>query len=147
MWPTHYIPGQDRVEGVPPPRTYYTTPPYPPEITEELTSSHEWLSGSFSIGAADELESAMSFVSGTLNDILVGFDGRRDELESAMSFVSGSMVSTGFKAGYGKDELESAMSFVSGTLNDILIVYDNWPLGVASESLESAMSFVSGALT
>lgn len=147
MWPTHYIPHRERIEGLPPPRTYYTTPPYPPEITEDLTASFNCAAGSFGIGSADDFTASMAFVSGVMDDILVGFDGRRDDLESSMSFVSGSLVSTGFVRGYANDELESSMAFVSGTMADILIIYDNWPLQPDPESLESSMSFVSGALT
>lgn len=147
MWPTHYIPHQDRVEGVPPPRTYYTTPPYPPEVTEDFTAHMSCAAGTFGIGAGDDFTASIAFVSGTLNDILVGFDGGRDDLEASISFVSGSMVSTGFKRGYANDELAPSMAFVGGTMADILIIYDNWPLQPDPESLESSMSFVSGALT
>lgn len=146
MWPTHYIPLRERVDGTPPPRIYLTTPPYPLELTESATASAEFTSGKFDIGAQEELESSGSFVGGELVIRLVTAQCGRDELESSGSFVSGAIAVYGYKDGYGNDELESSGSFVSGAVTDPLVVYDNWPLGFSAEDLLSGGSFVSGAL-
>jgi hypothetical protein len=146
MWPTHYLPRKNR-GGVPPPRFYLTTPPYPVEVVEEFASAASFQFATPGIGSEDELESAASFVSGTLVTKSFSDYYWMEEIESAASFVSGTLVQKGFVIGRGNDELESAASFVSGTMDDPLVTYDNWPLGAATEDLLSGGAFVSGVLT
>lgn len=146
MWPTHYIPAQDRIEGVPPPRVYLTSCPYPYELYEEMASEGDFTSAQPGEEATEEFASSGSFVSGVM--VTYGYQTYTmldEELESAASFVSGTLVErlVGFSAPH--EELESAASFVSGTMADPLIFYLNWPL--FPDELESAGSFVSGVLT
>jgi hypothetical protein len=148
MWPTHYIPNQPRLEGSPPPRFYLTTPPYPIEVREEFGSAADFVIGGFGIGAADQLESAASFVGGEIQQFAYDeADAGLDELESAAQFVGGELVSRLVVIPGPMDELESAASFVTGTLETVVIIsYDNWPLGAANEALLSGASFVGGVL-
>ena len=149
MWPTHYIPKQERVEGTPPPRYYLTTPPYPCLVVEKIRSEQaEFVGGSQGLGSEDEISSAVSFVSGAMEEFVYSeLEPLRDDLESAISFVSGTLVIALKQIEVGPDELESAVSFVSGELRNVLIVYDNWPLGADTEDLLSSVSFVSGVLS
>lgn len=151
MWPTHYIPFQEPVPGEPPPRYFYTTPPYPYEWEDALESAGLFADGGFYPAIStegDELESVGSFVGGVLNEVLTAIEGPTDELEATASFVSGALNEIyRFVAG-PTDELESVGSFVGGSVVDVPFVsYDNWPLAVNQEDLISTGSFVSGALT
>lgn len=146
MWPTHYLSRVPR-EGVPPPRFYLTTPPYPIEVVEEMASAASYQFVTPGIGSDEEIESAALFVSASLTLFNFKASDFEDEMESAAQFVSGNLVTLGFKAGYGNDELESAAQFVSGVMEEPLIIYDNWPLGADTEDLLSGASFISGVLT
>lgn len=146
MWPTHYMPLQGRVDGNPPPRFYLTSPPYPLEQTEDFRSAATFTSGAFAVGAEDEIVSGGSFVSGTLQDILVTYNNGIDEIRSSASFASGVLKDVLVTYDNRFDQIKSTGAFVSGALADPLVIYDNWPLGVATEDLQSAASFVSGTL-
>jgi hypothetical protein len=146
MWPTHYLPNGNR-GGVPPPRFYLTTPPYPVEVTEELSSAALFMFATPGIGAEDELEMAASFVSGSMTTFVFPTYAWTEELESAASFVSGNLVTLVFPTIEAGDELESAAQFVSGSMVRILVEYENWPLGADTEDLFCSASFVSGVMT
>jgi len=146
-WPTHYIPNQPRLEGSPPPRFVLTTPPYPYEGVEELTSNSEILTITPSIGAEDEIESLSYVLGGEMDEILVGFDGGFDELESTSYVLSGEMndILVSFNAGH--DELESTSFVLSGELYEApVITYENWPLAADQEDLISGSVILSGEL-
>jgi hypothetical protein len=146
MWPTHYLPRTPR-EGIPPPRFYLTTPPYPLEVVEEMAAAAEFQFATPGVGTDEEITAAAQFVSGlvtSLGFVAYEFD---DELESAALFVSGTVTLLGFVIGQGNDELESAAQFISGALEEPLIIYDNWPLGADTEDMLGSAAFVSGVLT
>lgn len=149
MWPTHYIPKQDRVEGVPPPRYYLTTPPYPIELTEALQSDGD---GPQRLGFVpfasleEEFQSAGIPVGGTIDSILVTTSVEPEEIESVGVPVSGILVEMLIRIEVEDELIESVGIPVSGILRDPLVVYDNWPLGADTEDLQSAGVPVSGVL-
>lgn len=150
MWPTHYIPNQERVDGLPPPRYYLTTPPYPVQITEELeadsTNPDAYLVPS--IETDESLTSAAVPVSGELRDILIRYEEWPPEsLESSGEPVSGVLNDVLIEYVGPPESLESSGEPVSGVLVDVLVAYENWPLGAATESLASTGVPVSGVLT
>lgn len=149
MWPTHYIPNQARIEGVPPPRYYLTTPLYPLEIIEEIESSPGTPDGAFqpSLDAIETMTTNGAPVSGTLVSILKTTSVLPDDIESNGLVISGILLSILKTAGVEIHELESSGLVISGYLGDPLVRYENWPLGFDSEDLISAGLPVSGALT
>lgn len=146
MWPTIYIPKRNVKTGIPPERFYLTTPTYPYELTEGLTSSGDIESITPGQSAEDEVKSSASFVSATLVERLRTYDNRLDELESTASFVSATLVERLRTYDNKFDELKSTGSFVSATIGNPRVEYDNWLLGVDKEDLKSSGSFVSGVL-
>lgn len=148
-WPTHYIPAQDRIEGVPPPRYYLTTPPYPIELVEELSSQSGTPDQGFqpSAEAQDEFTSNGAPVGGVFSTILVTTNILPDDLESWALPISGVLVDRLIRASTEIHELESNGLPIGGNLGDPLVRYDNWPLGFDSEDLESAGLPISGVLT
>jgi hypothetical protein len=149
MWPTHFIPNQARVEGVPPPRYYLTTPPYPIEFTEALQSGGVPVRVGFVPFAEDEayIQSGGSPVSGVMIQRLVNLPPLLEELECAGSPVSGVMVQRLIVADAGDEMIESSGLPISGIMRDPLVRYENWPLGYDTEDLLSAGQPVSGVLT
>lgn len=146
MWPTHYIPYQERLDSTPPPRTYLTSCQYPYELIEELTSTGSFVSATPGEETMEEMRSSASFVGGEM--VTYGYKAitiTTEELESIGSFVSGALVPRLRFIDAGRDEIESTGSFVSGAMVDPLIYYLNWPL--IPDELESTGSFDSGALT
>ena len=90
MWPTHYIPIQDRIDGVPPPRIYLTSCPYPYEMSEAFASSGEFTSATPGEETTEAFATVGAFVSGIL--VAYGYDVLevvQEDLESAGAFVSG----------------------------------------------------------
>lgn len=146
MWPTFYIPITRRVEGEPPPRFYLTTPPYPYELYEEVTSASEVDSVTPGITVEDQIESSSQFVSGLLVTRLRTYDSGFDEVESTMQFVSGLLVTRLRTYNNGNDQIKTTMQFVSGAMTDPLVTYLNWPLAANQEDITSQASFVSGVL-
>ena len=148
MWPTHYIPNQPRVEGVPPPRYYLTTPPYPVEVSESLESAGGEPDLGFTPSATDEayMTSGGMPVSGSMSRLLVEIDLDPEELESGGLPVSGVLRDVLIRITIEPELLGSSGSPVSGVLRDPLVVYDNWPLGVDTEDLQSGGLPVSGVL-
>ena len=149
MWPTHYIPSQERIEGVPPPRFYLTTPPYPLELVETIASDAEPRTIGFVPFATDEayIISAGAPVSGVMTKLLTSFDGGFEEIQSAGLPVNGVLRDILIRMNVPPENIISTGAPVSGMLKDPLVVYDNWPLGFDSEDLQSAGLPVSGALT
>ena len=149
MWPTHYIPKQDRVDGVPPPRFYLTTPPYPVELVEELQSEGDVIRVGFSpfITAEDEFRSAGVPVSGVINSILVRTNVEPEELQSAGLPISGVLRDVLIRIEIEDETLASAGIPISGVLRNPLVVYANWPLGFDTEDLQSTGVPVSGVLS
>ena len=149
MWPTHYIPKQDRIEGVPPPRYYLTTPPYPLEITESL-AANSTDPEAYIVPAAEtgeEMTSSGEPVDGLLKDILIRYEEWPPEaITSEAEPVSGVLNDILVRYEGPPEELTSAGEPVSGAIVDILVRYENWPLGVATESLASSGAPVSGVL-
>lgn len=150
MWPTHYIPYQPRLEGIPPQRYYYTSPPYALQVIEELTANSTsplaYLVPSAEIN--ENLISSGAPVSGELRDILLRYDGwPEDVLESTGEPVSGVLADILVIYTAPTETLESSGEPVSGVLMNIRVAYDNWPLDVATESLSSAGAPVSGVLS
>jgi hypothetical protein len=145
MWPTHYIPKMDRVEGIPPPRLTLTTPPYPIEVIEEFKSHANVDAIAFGIGAEEEIKSGGALISGGLYERLVGIDGFLDEIESSGALISGVLVTRLKTYDNGRDEIESAGALISGQLRDPLVVYDNWPL--IPDEMKSGGAVIGGTLT
>ena len=146
MWPTHYIPKQERIASTPPPRTYLTSCRYPYEMTETFTSSGAFVSATPGEEITEQMTSSGAFVGGTM--VTYGYqiiDAGLDEIESVGSFVGGELVARLRTMDAGLDSIESSGSFVSGVMTDPLVYYLNWPL--IPDELESSGSFVSGALT
>ena len=149
MWPTHYIPNQPRLDGVPPPRYYLTTPPYPVELTESLASAAEEPAGGFTPSAEDtaELSSVGVPISGVLRAILVEADAPHEELQSTGIPISGVLRDVLIRLDIGREELSSVGVPISGILRDPLVRYENWPLAAEeAESLISTGRPVSGVL-
>jgi hypothetical protein len=148
MWPTHYIPNQPRVDGTPPPRYYFTTPPYPAEATESfLSDSASFMGGLFGVGDDEEFRSAAAFVSGFMEQKGYVEVEAEDEIRSQAWFHVGVMEQYAYELIEAGDEFTSAAVFVSGDMRDPLVRYENWPLGADTEDLLSAAAFVSGVLT
>ena len=146
MWPTHYIPYQERIESTPPPRSYLTSCRYPYELIEEMASSGSFVSAQPGEETMEEMSSSGSFVSGLM--VTYGYQAitiTTEEIESVGSFIGGELVPRLRFIDAGRDEIESVGSFVSGVMTDPLIYYLNWPL--IPDELESTGSFDSGALT
>jgi hypothetical protein len=141
MWPTHYIPNVPRVEGVPPPRYYLTTPPYPVEVVEEILSEASNPRAGFTpVATAEEtMTTNGAVVSGVLQTLLLETSVLPDDIESNGAVISGVLVD--------RLILQSTGAVISGILRDPLVRYENWPLGFDSEDLQSAGMPVSGALT
>jgi tetrahydromethanopterin S-methyltransferase subunit G len=146
MWPTFYIPLSRRVEGDPPPRFYLTTPPYPYELHEDMTTVGEVDSITPGISTEEEIESTASFVSAEMVQRLRTTDGGMDEIENAALFVSAEMVQRLLTYNNRWDEIETTAQFVSGEMRDPLVTYLNWPLGAGTEDIITGASFVSGVL-
>jgi hypothetical protein len=149
MWPTHYIPSQERIEGVPPPTFYLTTPPYPAEITESLFSSGVPQDLGFVpfAEAEDYITCAGRPVGGSISSDLIGFDGGEEYIQSAGLPIGGVLNQILVTTSVEPEFITAAGIPLSGTLRDPLVVYDNWPLGFETEDLQSAGIPVSGALT
>ena len=146
MWPTHFIPNQERLDSTPPPYTYLTSCQYPYELIEEMAASGSFVSATPGEETMEEMRSSGSFVGGSIAVFRYGaFEMTRDDIESVGSFVSGELVQRLRYLDAGRDEIESSGSFVSGVMLDPLIYYLNWPL--IPDELESSGSFDSGALT
>lgn len=145
MWPTHYIPKMDRVEGIPPPRITLTSPPYPVEVIEEFKSHADVDAIAFGIGAEEEIKSGGALISGGLYERLVGFDAGLDEIESSGALISGQLVTRLKTYNNRFDEIESSGALISGQLRDPLVVYSNWPL--LPDELKSAGAVIGGTLT
>lgn len=146
MWPTFYIPIVRRVEGEPPPRFYLTTPPYPYELYEAMTTASEVDSVTPGISIEDQVETNAQFVGGELVTRLRTYDNRYDEIETEIQFVSGLLVTRLRTYDNRNDQVETTMQFVSGEMKDPLVTYLNWPLGYAQEDIITEASFVSGVL-
>lgn len=147
MWPTHYIPLQDRIEGVPPPRIYLTTMLYPVEVEETLQATEgRFVSATPGIGAEDNMQATASFVSAELINygfLSIEFD---DAIETVASFTSGELVDRLLRYTSPPDMLASTAMFIGGDLVEPLVRYENWPLGFDTEDLLGNGSFVSGEL-
>ena len=149
MWPTHYIPSQARIEGVPPPTFYLTTPPYPIEITESLLSNGSPQDLGFVPFAESEeyITAAGRPVSGSMSSDLIGFVGGEDYIQSAGLPIGGVLLTILKTTSVLPEMIFASGGPVAGDLRDPLVVYDNWPLGFETEDLQSAGIPVSGALT
>lgn len=149
MWPTYYIPKQDRVAGVPPPRFYLTTPPYPVQVIEELAANSTDPQAGFvpSAETGEELTSSAAPVSGVLSDILKRYTIPPEAITSSAAPVSGDLRDILQRYTVPPEFIESWGGPVSGALADMLVRYENWPLGVATESLSSTGGPVSGVLS
>lgn len=149
MWPTHYIPNVPKVEGIPPPRYYLTTQPYPVEVVEEIASQASNPRAGFTpVATAEEtMVSNGAVVSGVLKTLLLETSVLPDDIESNGAVISGVLVDRLIRANAGIDRLQSTGAVLSGILRDPLVRYENWPLGFDSEDLQSAGMPVSGALT
>ena len=149
MWPTHYIPNKPREDGIPPPRYYLTTPPYPLELVEEMESNPGPPDVGFvpAFAATEIFQSGGQPVSGVIKSILVETSVLPDHIWSNGNVVSGSLRTILKETDIGIDRLQSNGAVISGALRDPLVRYDNWPLGFDSEDLFSAGMPVSGALT
>lgn len=149
MWPTHYIPNQERIEGIPPPEFYLTTPPYPIEIVEEMQAS----GGPYDIGfvpfasVQEAITTSGRPVSGSMSALLVTMNILPEEIQSAGIPISGVLKQILITIEIPNEMIISAGIPISGVLRDPLVVYDNWPLGFETEDLQSAGIPVSGALT
>ncbi len=144
MWPTHYLPVPGRIEGVPPPRYYLTTPPYPLELTESLASTGDALAITPGIGTEDEIESTAAVIGGVLTALRVDLDSGREEIESTAAVISGVLQTVLVPYDNRHDELESTAAVISGVLTSPLIVYDNWLL--LPDEIESSASVIGGVL-
>lgn len=149
MWPTHYIPYQEKVEGTPPPRYYLTSLPYPIEVVEGIAASSNNPRLGFTpvATAEEEFQSNGAAISGLIRSILVTTSVVPDDIESNGSVISGVLNERLIRIDAKNDNIETSGSPISGILRDPLVVYENWPLGFDFEDLQSAGSPVSGALT
>ena len=146
MWPTHFLPRKNR-PGTPPARFYFTTPPYPIEVVEELFAGGELLSAKYGIGANDDLLSSGEPLSGVLRTLLKTHDQPpEDELIAAGEPLSGVLRTLLVGLDGGHEELVASGEPLSGVLRDPLVVYSNWPLAVEEESLIASGVPLSGVL-
>jgi hypothetical protein len=145
MWPTHYIPNQPRIDGVPPPRYYLTTPPYPYEFGDAIAANALALDGLFGIESIESLTTSGSALSGSLVERLVEYAHPPEALDVTGSALNSTLVER-LRTYEGESEsLAVAGSALSGVLKDPLISYNNWPL--VPDELASSGSALGGTLT
>ena len=118
MWPTYFIPNAPQ-QGY-----YLTTPLYPIEVTESMSSSGTVTKGFQWNVPIDNMDSTAELTGGTLRTLLL----------------------TGYA---GPDSMESTAEFTGGVLDTVLIIiYDNWQLiADPDESMKSTAQLTGGSLT
>ena len=122
---------------------YFTTPPYPIDVVESLTSSFEVERGTFMGMGIEGTLSSFAPQSGTLRDILRSYQGKPEGILSAFEPQSGTLRDI-LISYQGKPEgIVSAIEPRSGTLKDTLISYTK----AKPEGILSAFSVQAGSLT
>jgi hypothetical protein len=126
-----------------------TTPPYPIELVEEISSNSGTPKQGFQpwLESEEEVTSTALPISGVFKTILVTTQVLPEDIESNALPISGILVDRLIRITAPIEELESNALPISGNLGDPLVRYENWPLGYDAEDLESAGLPISGALT
>jgi hypothetical protein len=149
MWPTHYIPNQPRVEGVPPPRYYLTTPPYPLEQSESMTSAGSNPTSGFVPNFEDEayFTTSAAALGGTMRDVLIRYTGPPENIQPGALPLGGALVERLIRYTGPPENIQPAALPLGGIMRDPLVTYDNWLLGFATESFTSGGLPLGGSLT
>ena len=101
--------------------TLLTTTLYPIEIVEGMAIGIALTYGGMWPLPVDEMEGVFSFLSGTLDEILIEAPIEQDEMEGIFSFLSGTLIQILIEAPIEQDEMEGIFSFLQGTLDQILV--------------------------
>jgi hypothetical protein len=148
MWPTHYIPNQPRVEGVPPPRYYLTTPPYPMEVYEDLQAGGgEFETGRTGTGTEESVTAYGEFLGGTMTTYGFPSYSYVEALTVYGEFLGGTLVERRVIVNAPPEMLTVYGEFLGGSMTDPLVRYENWPLSGEGEALECYGEFIGGTLT
>ena len=149
MWPTHYIPNQPRVEGVPTPRYYLTTPPYPLEQSESMTSAGSNPTGGFVPNFEDEayFTTSGAALGGVLKSILLTYTGEPEHIQPGALALGGELRDVLIRVTQAPEAFMPGALPLNGEMRDPLVRYENWPLGFATESFTSGGLPLGGSLT
>lgn len=124
-----------------------TTPPYPLEVLDGCESSGAVTGGQLKVlfvfltMPTLALETAPSFLSGTLRAPLISYSFRPEAIEQTPLMLSGTLRTILIQYSFRPEAVEQTSAFINGTLRAILISNSMWP-----EAVEQTPSFTGGTL-
>ena len=110
---------------------------YPIEIDDGIAFSGSLLAGNIREIKFDELAASVSFLTASLQEVVIDDGTTEDELAASVSFLTASLVTIVIDDGTTEDELSASVSLLSASLVPVLVTAD---------TQESGLSFSGGII-